>query len=360
MATVKQNFGGVTPLTSLSQIPTVAPTTQVINAANVGFASIIQPDDVSTHGAIVGCQVYCTAISSPVANSFRASLQSITARATGPTGTVLGGGSPASVTFTPAVGLISLTFANPYTPTNGTSLAIVIDSPSWVSGSATFNAKTTLTQTGTVYGMQEAAGVWSASGAGCVAPVYNDGFIGRACPVIGGSGSATSSGVLYGNSIVPTINMGCVGLATLLRPATSATLTAYLYEGTSTNMTSLTLRSTNTLVVDPSVISVSSALWQIIPMPLWEMVAGNTYRIMFSASSASTTGVYSSYPSQSLLAAMNGDMVGCSATSAVGTATDYNSGTDWRQYPVSPLLSYLSYNSGGVSGSRQFLGVHNQ
>lgn len=59
--------------------------------------------------------------------TYRVSLQALDANGM-PTGTVLGGGSPASATFTPAsVGVKEIALANAYTPTLSQQLAVVVD-----------------------------------------------------------------------------------------------------------------------------------------------------------------------------------------------------------------------------------------
>lgn len=358
MAVTKQNFFNPLPLIPPQSMIFTGAVAVTINAANVALGAVLQPEDVATHGNIVGLYVYCTAISSPVALSYRASLQPITARATGPTGTPFGGASPVSKMFTPSVGLQSLTFDNPYTPTMGTTFAAVIDSTGWVSGSATFNARWTPTKAPTTaWGIQQTVGTWSGSGSPCIAVVYADGYISRGCAVISGGANALTANVLYGNTFTPSINMGFYGINAMIRPATSAVLTAYLYEGTGTGTTgSLALKSTNTVSIDPAIGSVTQQFDIYIPMPFYELQAGTQYRVFYTANTNSTTSTYQSFPSRALLQVLSGDLTGCIATS--GNIVEYNSGTDWRQLPVTPLISYMSYNSGGgVSASQKFTGL---
>lgn len=100
----------------------------IVDASNEGVSFAFLSE---TSGAItkVGFRYGARTGTPPV---YRASLQSLNTSGT-PDGTVLGGGSPASVTFTPPAdttwdGLFQwVTLDNSYTPTLGQSLAIVIE-----------------------------------------------------------------------------------------------------------------------------------------------------------------------------------------------------------------------------------------
>lgn len=92
---------------------------------------------------------------------FQVSLQSISGAV--PTGTILGGASPASATFTPVAGINDVTLSNAYTPTLGDHICAVI---AYSSGTIGASNNATLNLRGTNFGydipgaMQNTGGGW--------------------------------------------------------------------------------------------------------------------------------------------------------------------------------------------------------
>jgi hypothetical protein len=99
----------------------VGSTTQALSATTTKVAFVFQ---VEAAAAITELFYSCSAVTSPPV--YRISIQGVDA-AGSPDGTVKGGGSPASATFTPTATSTFVTLANSYTPARGDFLSIVIE-----------------------------------------------------------------------------------------------------------------------------------------------------------------------------------------------------------------------------------------
>lgn len=313
-------------------------TSGVLNATNTAYAAFFMADDIATHGAIVGCVYSCSAlVGTP---TFTASLQGVTSAGT-PDGVIKGGGTPASVDFTPSVGVTQLTFANSFTPAIGDALCIVIVYKSGAT-SATFNARVTNVSNicYNPYSGIEAAGVWtSTQSPPMIAPVYADGFVGRGCPAAKTSFNNVTASTSYGSLWVPSQNCVLDGCYVSIRPVSGSKCQIIVYEGTSTTISSLTN-------VSQSANEDCITQWQqvntagnvvFIPLPRYTLVAGRTYRfVVLNSGTAYTTFASMSFTTQALIQAFWGPMTGTIGTTT--TFTDYNSGSDWRAFPVIPCI----------------------
>lgn len=338
------------PLVDPTRLLTTASfTTFALNASNNALAAFFMAENIAVHGAIVGFLYNCTAITSPPV--YRFSLQGISSRGT-PDGTVKGGGSPASVTLTPTVSQGLATFANPFTPSTGDLLALVVEYSSGTVGAsntATFASRLVNSGLSTSpYGGSETAGVWAVvAPIPTMAPVYSDGYIGRGfCPAQSVSNNLTL-GVGYGSTWIPSVNSLFTGCVTSLRAASAgSTITLNLYEGSSTTVASTTVVSTLALNPDKYFQGTGIVLANI-AMPAYTLQAGLTYRLTFTVTSVALgIAVSASFVSQAALQSFFGPLGGTVATS--GTFADFISGTDWRAYPIIPTIDSYTTPSGGI------------
>jgi hypothetical protein len=143
------------------------PTVVALDASGkkVGYVFIAVEDDTITH-----LWAWASTITSPPV--YRISLQSIDLSAGIPSGTILGGGSPASGTFTPVAGAQWVALANPIAVTAGSPYAIVIDYSSGTIAATTNTASFAVSMAslsegrhGLPYTVQDATGSnWSKAG----------------------------------------------------------------------------------------------------------------------------------------------------------------------------------------------------
>ena len=94
-----------------------------IDSATDVWSAIIRPEKTITIDQVA---VLCVSITGAPAPLFRASLQGVTTAGV-PDGTILGGGSPNSGTFTPVLGINWVTLSNSYGTTKNEDIALVIE-----------------------------------------------------------------------------------------------------------------------------------------------------------------------------------------------------------------------------------------
>lgn len=311
-------------------------TSGTLSAATNGFGTICAADNPAIHGGIKGLLVNCTTVTGTP--TFRGSLQTASARGTA-NGTILGGGSPASKSFVPTVNFLEIDFDNVYTPSNGDLLALVLE---YISGSTSAVFSRSI-PAGMVfpYPASLTAGTWAAltNTLPCMAPIYVDGYIGRGClpakTMFNNITAATSYGSLWTAPVYDTLS----GAATVIRPGatTGGLLQATLYEGTSTTISALTIVSQSAnMNIDIMTGSTGNGVMINIPMPTYLLKPGNTYRLVVTNSGSTAYQVFgsASFTTLAALQSFAGYLTGTIGTSTA--FTDYNSGSDYRCFPVVP------------------------
>lgn len=324
---------------------------QPLNASNNALASFFVAE--GGHGGLVGGLLNCTlSLSSPV---LRISLQGAANRIT-PDGTVKGGGSPASATFTPAVGFSQITFANSYNPTAGEILSLVCEySSGTIGGSNRANIAMRVTNLAAAYAPYYAsrtAGTWAQgdTGSPAMAPVYADGYVGRGFFAAQSLTDILAASTLYGSIWTPTMASVISGVIVGVGPSMGSNLQVTIYEGASTTISATTIVSQSAILSLDNYAEVTTTVHgMFIPVPVCTLKANTTYRIVVANSgSAYTRFASASFDRQSALQAAWGPLAG--TIGASGTWTDYMSGSDLRAMPVIPCVDSVS--GGGLLRKR--------
>lgn len=158
-------------------LPVGAPTNFTFDATNDGVAFVFMSETTDPITKVFFR--YGVRVGTGTPPTFRISLQALDTSGN-PTGTVLGGGSPASATFTPPADATWdgtgrwITLANSYTPTRGQILAIVIEHSSGTIDAANGSTITRSmlggiqSNSGIPYALTENSGIWSKVNASAV------------------------------------------------------------------------------------------------------------------------------------------------------------------------------------------------
>ncbi len=337
-----QNLNGI-PLFDYGILPaSVTNGSLALNASNNAIAGFFQYE--GGHGAIVGAVYNCQAITSPPV--YRLGLQGITSRAT-PDGTVKGSGT-AKFDLTPTVGAAqTVTFDSPFTGSAGDALALVIAYLSGTVGAS--NTATFATRVNAMgpfycpYAATQTAGTWAAvQGLPYLSPIYNDGYVGRRCncpkSYVSLAPTNASNPLYYGNLFTPAMAGVLSGAYMMFRPVAGSTFTLSLFEGSNTTPVSTTS-------FNPDLLSFTTAAIgpHFIPVPSYSMLAGTTYRLVFSMTSSTAFGncVGNSY---NLLAhhvaAVGAPVFATTAPSGAASWTNYDGtvANDYRVYPIIPCI----------------------
>lgn len=335
------------PMVSIVDLPISATfTTKVVDATNTGMASFFRYE--GGHGNLVGCVSNRSAISGTP--TIRFSLQGITSR-DNPDGTIKTSTTNKVDVTTPAAGISVNTFDASYAGSDGDLLSLVCLLLSGTT-SATFNAGVGGNGLADLpYTALSTTGTWSHSSTmPCLAPVYNDGYIGRGFyPANTMTNTIPTSGsnpLWYGNIWTQSVAGVFAGCNVYVRAAAGSSFVCNLYEGTNT-----TAVSTSGAINPDLAFGVVSAVRQhYIPMPAYTLAAGTTYRLALSMTTgtAFNTWAMSSFASAAQFQAVGGMLSGgCTSPSSIAW-TDYASGSDYRIYPIIPLIK--SFDSGSGSG----------
>jgi hypothetical protein len=211
---------------------------------NFKIATFFQLGDTVTHGPLTGCYVNCTSITSPPV--FQLSLQGITTRGT-PDGTIKGGASPVSTTFTPTVSHSIISFANSYTGTVGEIVCAVLEL-----SSGTFDATHKATFCRAMAGTSNTnltpyaatnTGSWPGTISQLppgIVPVYQDGYVGRGYFAATTSTSSVAASTSYGTLWTPPCATPLTLVKVGVRPAAGSFVQVTVYEGSSTTIASTT------------------------------------------------------------------------------------------------------------------------
>ncbi len=325
-------------------------TGQALNASNNAIGTRFMAE--AGHGAIVGLLALCQSITSPP--TYRASLQGNTDRTT-PDGTVKGG-TTAKVDFVPTAALLTLTFDSPYTPSANEILSAVIAYQTGTIGAsntATFGYRNaSVGNIGFPYPLNQNAGTWTASVTGfpVLAPIYNDGYVGRNCIPLSTTTNVIPTSATnpkyYGTAFTPTMNMAFTGAYIIARMPAGSTYNISLFEGTNTTAVS----TSGTVNPDVSIGNTSASNPVYVAMPAYTLVAGTVYRLAVSMTTTTgfTTFTQSVFLTQAALQSYFGPLVGCSGSSGTLVWTDYASGSDWRAYHVVPCVDSFAMAAGAV------------
>jgi hypothetical protein len=301
--------------------------------------------------------------------TYKVSIQTVDATTGFPTGTVIGGGSPASATFTPPADATwdgtyrAVTLDNSASMTRGTLYGFVIEYSSGTVDGSNFSSFTNRSAIfnnlnfGLPYAIQNAAGTrtkQSSSGmpvfsVGSARPIYG-------LPVLAG----TSTGNVNSNStpdeigikfVVPSwgATLSVVGVRIMLNATAGRTFDMTLYDGT-TALQAVTFDSDNfmTGAVVPSQFYFDETT-------LSSLTEGATYRLAFKPNETNTNLVmnYVSFGAAGDLAAFNG-----SGTYMYTSRTDAGawSDTDTQILRMDLILGDVTGSSGGTTVVGQVFG----
>ena len=355
-----QNLYG-THLANLLSLSLGTPgTTKIDNVSFLGCGSVALFE--AGHGSINKIAYKCTAATSPP--TIRFSLQSVSSRAT--PGGILGSGTAFVNVASMTTGFAEATLGTPYTGSVGDAIAICAEYQTGTVDASHFatlqsNSINIGNASGVPYCYQKSnASAYSAvaSNLPMICPVYNDGYYGAgfwaASTVTNTSFTSASNPKYYGSKWVQGIAGTMSGCTVFARPAAGSTFTAVLHEGSAT--TGTTVVSTSAAFnPDVSASGTGGTFPLFIPMPAYNLVAGNTYRLVISMGSATSfTSFYgSSFWSSAAINSCYGPLYGTTGSSGTLTWTDYDGGVanDFRAYYVIPKIDSYTASGGGAGGS---------
>lgn len=221
-----------------------------------------------------------TVTSPPV---YLADLQSVASAA--PSATVLGGGSPASATFTPAAGWQWITLANPYTPALGDIVAAVIEYSSGTidaSHHAVFNLRIGNNATDLPVPMSYNGTVWSNNNTQfpLIAVQYSDGTVHQyMCGLTGLPSNidfnSSSTPNEYGITFVAPGNITIDSLLVGVKPGGTFTGVVTVYDGGSNSL----VGSDNVTVTQNETFGGSGIALSQVPLTPIALTAGSRYYI---------------------------------------------------------------------------------
>lgn len=226
---------------------------------------------------------------------YQVSLQAISSGA--PSGTILGGGSPASATVTPAAGWQWVTLANPYTPALGDVLAAVIEYSSGTidaSHHAVFNIRLGSTTQDLPVPMTYNGSTWASSVQQfpLIAVQYSDGTVHQymcgltALPsnIDFQSGSTPNE---YGITFIAPGSITIDSLLVALKPGSTWTATVTVYDSGSNSL----VGSDNVTVTQNETFGGNTINLSQVPITPIALIAGSRYYIGWKATAANNVRV---------------------------------------------------------------------